>query len=86
MPTIAVFYGIIIQMYWLEHGPPHFHAKYAGYEAVVDIRTLEITQGSLPSRAGSLVLEWARKHQAELLEDWDLCTAKKQPKKIAPLD
>lgn len=26
MPTISVFYGIVIEMYWREHGPPHFHA------------------------------------------------------------
>jgi hypothetical protein len=33
MPTIAIFYGIVIQMYWRDHGPPHVHAYYQGYEA-----------------------------------------------------
>ena len=59
MPTISVFLGIVIQMFWREHGPPHFHALYAEYEAVIDIRELRVTRGSLPRRALALVLEWA---------------------------
>jgi hypothetical protein len=42
MPTISTFYGILIQMFWQEHAPPHFHALYAEYEALFDIKTLEI--------------------------------------------
>jgi hypothetical protein len=45
MPTISAFYGILIQMFWKDHAPPHFHALYAEYEAVVDIRTLEVIDG-----------------------------------------
>jgi hypothetical protein len=45
MPTIASFYGILIQIFWREHGPPHFHALYAEHEALIDIRTLEVMQG-----------------------------------------
>ena len=44
MPTISQFFGIIIQMFWREHAPPHFHAMYGEYEALVDIRTLEISK------------------------------------------
>ena len=40
MPTISSFYGIVIQMFWRDHAPPHFHALYAEYEAQIDIRTL----------------------------------------------
>ena len=37
MPTISMFYGIIILMYNSgEHNPPHFHASYQGYNAVFD--------------------------------------------------
>jgi hypothetical protein len=86
MPTISQFFGIVIQMFWREHGPPHFHALYAEYEALIDIRTLEIIKGSLPKRALALVLEWAAQHQAELMEDWKLCQQKQLPKKIAPLE
>ena len=51
MPTISAFYGIVIQMFWSDHPPPHFHALYAEHEAVVDIWTLEVVEGALPRRA-----------------------------------
>ena len=85
MPTISMFYGILIQMYWDEHAPPHFHAIYGEFKATIDIRSLSISEGSLPRRASQLVLDWAELHQQELLEDWDLCQAKQQPKPIVPL-
>ena len=85
MPTISVFYGIIIQMFWDEHAPPHFHARYAESEALIDIRTLEVIEGALPRRALVLVLEWAQEHRAALMEDWELCADMQSPKKIAPL-
>ena len=69
MPTISIFYGILIQMFWDEHAPPHFHATYGEFKASVDIRGLCISEGSLPRRAAQLVLDWAELHQAELLED-----------------
>lgn len=85
MPTISTFYGILIQIFWREHGPPHFHALYAEHEALIDIRTLEIQRGGLPKRALALVLEWASEHRAELMEDWELCRRMQTPRKIAPL-
>ncbi len=85
MPTISVFYGIVIQMYWKDHGPPHFHALYAEQEALIDIRELRILRGSLPRRAMALVLEWAAEHQGELAEDWNLCSQLQPPKAIEPL-
>lgn len=86
MPTISIFYGIVVQMFWKEHGPPHFHALYAEYEALIDIEKLEIIRGHLPKRAMAFVLEWASEHQTELLEDWKLCTQRQTPKKIEPLE
>lgn len=86
MPTISAFYGIIIQMFWADHAPPHFHALYAEFEALINIATLEIYEGKLPRRALALVLEWAAEHRAELMEDWELCAAKQTPRKIAPLE
>jgi hypothetical protein len=85
MPTISVFYGVLIQMFWDDHAPPHFHAVYAEYEAQIDIRTLAVIRGSLPRRALVLVLEWAQEHREELMEDWDLCSRNQLPKKIPPL-
>jgi hypothetical protein len=68
-----------------DNAPPHFHALYAEYEAVVDIRTLEVVEGDLPRRAMALMLEWAQEHRSELMEDWDLCSRNQSPKKIQPL-
>ncbi|ABQ28338.1 DUF4160 domain-containing protein [Geotalea uraniireducens] len=85
MPTISMFYGILIQMHWREHAPPHFHALYGEYEILIDIRTLEIFSGNIPKRALVLVLEWAQEHRAELMEDWQLCEQNQTPKKIQPL-
>jgi Domain of unknown function (DUF4160) len=86
MPTISQFFGIVIQMFWREHAPPHFHALYSEYEAQIDIRTLDVIVGYLPKRALSLTIEWATAHQKELMEDWNLCQAKLAPKKIQPLE
>lgn len=85
MPTISSFYGILIQMFWDDHAPPHFHALYAEYEISIDIRTLGVVNGNMPRRALALVLEWASEHREELLEDWKLCEQSQSPKKIAPL-
>ena len=85
MPTISTFYGILIQMYWNDHAPPHFHALYGEFEALVSIQTLEVMEGTLPRRALTLVLEWAQEHRAELFEDWELCEHNQKPKKIRPL-
>ncbi|HLN99422.1 MAG TPA: DUF4160 domain-containing protein [Pyrinomonadaceae bacterium] len=85
MPTISVFYGIVIQMFWRDHAPPHFHALYAEYEALIDLRSLSVIRGSLPGRAMALVLEWANDHRDELLENWKLCRQMQTPKPIEPL-
>lgn len=60
MPTISMFFGILIRMFFNEHSPPHFHAEYAEYK-------------------------WAELHQAELLEDWELCRSHVEPHPIEPL-
>ena len=86
MPTISAFFGILIRMYFNDHPPPHFHARYNEYEAVVAIDLLTVLEGGLPTRALSLVMEWAALHKAELLSDWELCQSKQQPFKIDPLE
>jgi hypothetical protein len=72
VPRISSFYGIVIAMYYREHGVPHFHALYGGYEASIAISTLKILRGDLPPRALRLVKQWASMHQGELLRDWNL--------------
>jgi len=86
MPSISVFYGIIIRMFFDDHAPPHFHAEYGEYCAIISIESLEIISGNLPNRSLALVLEWAASHRNDLREDWDLCRKKQQPKKILPLE
>ena len=57
MPTISMFYGIIIRMYCSprEHNPPHIHAYYQDYKAIIDIRTCEISEGKLPQNKRNLL-------------------------------
>ncbi len=56
MPTISLFFGIIIRMYYDDHAPPHFHAYYQEHSVVVLIDTLEVRDGRLPRRAIAMVL------------------------------
>ena len=79
MPVIARFYGILIKMYFREHGVPHFHAIYGEYNAVFDLNTLEMIEGDLPQRAFHLVREWAGCYQSDLLEMWQTQQYKKLP-------
>ena len=72
-------------MFYNDHAPPHFHARYGEFEATVNIVTVAIIEGELPRRAFSLVQEWAIIHKEELLKDWRLCRANSVPEKIEPL-
>ena len=85
MPIISRFLGIIITMYWEDHAPPHYHAKYGGYEITVDIKS-GIVEGIFPKRALKHVLEWSDLHQEELLNDWELCQLNQMPAPIEPLE
>jgi hypothetical protein len=71
LPEISRFLGIVITMYFNEHNPPHFHARYNEHRATFDIRTLNKLEGSVPARVRGLVEEWAELHQQELLQIWD---------------
>lgn len=85
MPELSRFYGIIIRMYFDDHPPAHFHAEYAGNEAIVSIDTLAVIAGDLPPRAQGLVTEWAALHQTELREAWQRARNLESVGKIAPL-
>lgn len=87
MPTIAMFYGIIIRLYCSpgEHNPPHFHAYYQDYKAIIDIRRCELSDGELPARQLKLVQAWAEIHKDELLADWELASRGELPFPIEPL-
>ena len=85
MPTISTFYGILIRMFFNDHPPPHFHARYGEFEATIDIGTLAIMEGQLPGRALNLVHEWGMIHREELLDAWRFCRENRPPAKIEPL-
>jgi hypothetical protein len=85
MPRISEFYGIIVEMYWSDHNPPHFHAKYGEHRTEIDIQTLGVLRGKLPPRAMSLVLEWAALRQDELLAQWERARSHEPLEKIEPL-
>ena len=85
MPAISRFLGIVIAMYYKEHNPPNFHAKYNEYKAVFTIEDLKMSEGDLPKRVVSLVLEWAFLHRDELMENWKLSEEGKPLNNIEPL-
>ena len=86
MPEVSRFYGIIIALYYNDHSPPHFHAKYGDQEASILIEDGTILEGSLRSRAARLVEEWRVLHQSELFEDWALAQSRQPLNKIDPLE
>jgi hypothetical protein len=87
MPTISMFYGIIIRMYCApkEHNPPHIHVYYQEDKAIINLNSIELTEGSLPKNKLRLVLAWVELHQEELLADWQLAQNGELPFKIDPL-
>ncbi len=86
MPEISRFLGIIIAMFYNEHNPPHFHARYGEYKVEIGIQTLSVLAGKLPPRAMGLVIEWASRHQDELMADWQLARQHAELKSIDPLE
>ncbi|MFC0591704.1 DUF4160 domain-containing protein [Ottowia pentelensis] len=70
VPTIAIFFGIVVRMWHDDHPPPHIHVEYQGFEALVVIQTGEISQGTLPRKVAAIVKEWCLVHQGELMNNW----------------
>ena len=85
VPRISEFYGIVIAMYYGEHGVPHFHATYSGETVVVAIETGEALAGSVPDRALRLVQEWVDLHRAELMDNWERAREQVPLERVAPL-
>jgi phosphomannomutase len=85
MPEISRFFGIIISMYFDEHNPPHFHARYGKDYVAVEIATLRVIEGEFPPRALGLVIEWAAQHRDELVRNWNDARNEQPLSKISPL-
>lgn len=85
MPTISIFFGIVIKMFFDDHNPPHFHAEHQGEKAVFDFRG-NILRGDITSRtAVRLIREWVDLHQPELEANWTEMQAGREFSKIDPL-
>lgn len=84
MPTISMFYGIVILMHLTrkEHKPPHIHAIYGGYDASFLIKTGELYEGKFPNKGQELVKAFIEKYRDELIDMWDTECYRKLP----PLD
>ena len=80
MPTLSIFFGIIIRMWHDDHPPPHIHVEYQGFEALVKIATGEVSEGGLPRKVAAIVKEWCAVHQAELQDNWE------RAQRFEPLD
>lgn len=86
MPELSRFFGIVVGLFYREHGRPHFHAVYGEFEGVLDIETGTVISGQLPRRALALVREWHGLHKSELLENWELARQHQPLKRISPLE
>ena len=85
MPQISYFLGVIIRMFYRNHNPPHFHAVYAQYEALIDIEKNELFSGYLPPRVLGIVTEWTALHQNELMDNWERARKQESLVNIEPL-
>jgi hypothetical protein len=85
MPEIGRFLGIVIAMYYRDHGPPHFHAIYGGFEITVEIESGEVN-GEFPRRALAHVQEWRVVHRTKLFDAWPLARTGQPLSRIEPLE
>jgi hypothetical protein len=85
MPEVSRFYGIVIYIFYDEHNPPHLHAEYAGYKALITFKG-GVVRGHMPKRALKMVFEWMEIHNDQLIEDWELSLKGEPLKSIEPLE
>ena len=89
MPTISMFYGILIRMFFFDtdkHKAPHVHAEFQGDVAVYSIPEGELLAGKLPNKKHKMVVAWIAIHEDELMADWQLAVNGKKPFQIRGLD
>ena len=84
MPTISMFFGIIIRMYFDDHNPPHFHAFYQEYRAVFSLDG-QMISGNMPEKQSKIIEVWAMLHKDELEANWQLAKDQQELYKIEPL-
>lgn len=85
MPVLCRFMGVTIFMFWKDHNPPHFHARYGEYLAALDFEG-NVIMGNLPPRVLSMIQEWTSIHLEELKNNWVRMQTKQYPYPIKPLE
>jgi hypothetical protein len=85
VPEISRFHGIVIQMYWEDHSPPHFHVRAGGRKASVGIDPVGVLKGSLERRHFSLVKRWVELHRIDLEDNWNRARLRETLIPIEPL-
>jgi hypothetical protein len=88
MPTISMFYGILVMMYFRDnqrHHLPHIHVRYQGEEVAISLEDGSLLEGTLPPRQLKMIQVWIDLHQEELKLNWELAVNGEEPFRIAPL-
>jgi desulfoferrodoxin (superoxide reductase-like protein) len=88
MPTISMFFGIVVYMYLADnkqHHLPHIHTRYQGQKASISIETGDVLDGDIPATKLRLVQAWIEIHREDLMADWELAINNELPFKIPPL-
>ncbi|TYT75967.1 DUF4160 domain-containing protein [Desulfobotulus mexicanus] len=88
MPTISMFYGILILMFFRDnrqHHLPHIHVRYQGEEAAIAIEDGSILGGRIPPKQLKLVQAWIEIHKEALITNWELAVNGEEPFRIPPL-
>ncbi len=89
MPTISMFYGILVKMFFYDtdkHNTPHIHVEYQGETAVYSIADGLVLAGKLPPKKHKLIVAWIEIHNEDLIADWTLAVNGKKPFPIRGLD
>lgn len=88
MPTISMFYGILVAIFYEDtgrHNKPHIHVRYQGQSASVAIEDGTLLAGDFPAKQLRMVQVWIDIHREELIADWELAVSGDEPFRIAPL-
>lgn len=88
MPTISMFYGIVVLMYYRDsgrHSLPHIHVRYQNFKSSISISDGVVLDGEFPPKQLRLVQAWIEIHREDLMADWDLAVTGEEPFRIAPL-
>jgi len=88
VPTISMFYGIVIYLYFFDderHKLPHIHARHQGRDASFSILDGAVLAGDIPTAKTKLVQAWIEIHREELVANWELAVNGQPPFPIDPL-